>query len=167
MCTVPWKVLCICCFVTLSLEGVMSGSYCSGYWDSDNDYQYGFWCPSFFDSSDEIYCCGSSTYKYCCSTDPDTYIGLGVAAIVGIVFGVLIPIGLIIACIVACVCCFGNGSSGGRTTTVVGGTQVAAYPQVVTVSSMAQAPPPPYYASPGYAAPVAYGTGTVTTVTKV
>ncbi|XP_022090643.1 uncharacterized protein LOC110979287 isoform X2 [Acanthaster planci] len=85
---------------------------------------------------DDYYCCHEYTYDYDCCYD---YFQLSVGAIVGIVIGSLIFLGIIIAVIVAlCCCCCAAANSGnrGRPTTVThvqGGvpmtTTVQSYPQ--------------------------------------
>ncbi|XP_002741172.1 uncharacterized protein LOC100374598 isoform X1 [Saccoglossus kowalevskii] len=143
---------------------------CSSYYDSNGDYVYSFSCPQSNDGYSEIYCCGTSSYKYCCdystwlsfdyesdwAGDFDDAVGLGISIILGIVFGIIGLIVLIILCIVACVCCCAQaGQSSSKTTVVHAPNQVSPASPVVVSQSSAQAQqavpqaysnPPPNYA---------------------
>ena len=49
-------------------------AFCSGYVDSFGKWNNGFACPKF--EEEAVFCCGTSTYRYCCTTrdeaDPAT-----------------------------------------------------------------------------------------------
>ncbi|XP_038071529.1 cuticle collagen 13-like [Patiria miniata] len=118
------------------------GEYCPGTYSN-------FWCPTYSDNDGQDECCQDNTpYNHCCyfDTDYESVYQLSVGAIVGIVIGSLILLGIIIAVIVAvcCCCCCAtkSGAQGRRTgpTTVThfqGGTQMT----TMTAQSYSQGQP--------------------------
>jgi len=89
---------------TYQNEAVLGSEYCSGYFDSLKNWNNGFYCPSVEDSID-VFCCGSSTHKYCC-TKKDQVIQEEVESVtilIGIVVGA--STALLLLTIVGCVCC--------------------------------------------------------------
>jgi hypothetical protein len=45
---------------------VLGTEFCSGYRDDDGEWNHGFYCPQ-SESQDAVLCCGTPTYKYCCT----------------------------------------------------------------------------------------------------
>jgi len=46
---------------------ILGSEYCSGYIDSLGKWNTGFYCPD-SEQSGTVFCCGSDTHKYCCTT---------------------------------------------------------------------------------------------------
>ncbi|KAK2724978.1 hypothetical protein QYM36_001434 [Artemia franciscana] len=45
---------------------VLGTEFCSGYVDTFGKWNTGFYCPQ-VDVAEASYCCGTQTFKYCCS----------------------------------------------------------------------------------------------------
>lgn len=56
---------------------VLSSEFCSGYVDASGVWNTGFYCPQ-TGSVLAVYCCGTPTYKYCCTTKPINGTGAGI-----------------------------------------------------------------------------------------
>jgi hypothetical protein len=53
------------CVSKILLRSAALGSeFCSGYMDTTGKWNNGFYCPG--ESTEEQFCCGTSTFKYCC-----------------------------------------------------------------------------------------------------
>ncbi|XP_071088076.1 cysteine and tyrosine-rich protein 1-like [Haliotis cracherodii] len=108
-------------------------------------------------------CCGSTYFKYCCSSSTSyftTSYTWTTGVIVGIVIGIIALIGLIVGIIICCVCCC-RSSQGQRghvvqnqqQMTVVSGTTNTAYTPgygYPAQSTPGAYPPAPNYAQPAY-----------------
>eukprot|EP00092_Neocalanus_flemingeri_P023635 GFUD01025636.1.p1 GENE.GFUD01025636.1~~GFUD01025636.1.p1 ORF type:complete len:276 (-),score=89.38 GFUD01025636.1:112-939(-) len=87
-------------------EGVaiLGSEYCSGYIDILGTWNTGFYCPS-SDETVNVFCCGSDTYKYCC-TKKDQVLQEemeGLTVVIGVLVGA--STALLLLTIVLCVCC--------------------------------------------------------------
>ncbi|XP_002732975.1 uncharacterized protein LOC100371709 [Saccoglossus kowalevskii] len=140
-----WSLIC------LHIAGV-SGGTCAGYSDYSS-YHEAFECPSSTDAEDMTYCCGSHTYRYCCSQadydfDNDfdnvveSAIGLAEGVLIAIIIGSIVTVIVIIVSIVACVYCCIKGATSEDTTTII--RQEAPAPAYNIV-------PPPNYPQSSYA----------------
>ena len=49
-----------------NISAILGSEYCSGYMDSLERWNTGFYCPN-SDESQDVFCCGSETHKYCCT----------------------------------------------------------------------------------------------------
>lgn len=50
------------------LKIMLGSEYCSGYKDSSGEWNEGFYCPQ-PESKTANFCCGSSTFKFCCNAE--------------------------------------------------------------------------------------------------
>jgi len=85
-------------------EAVLGSEYCSGYMDALGKWNTGFYCPS-SDETIDVFCCGSSFHKYCC-TNRDQVLQTEVENLtvcVGILVGATTALLLIM--MVSCFCC--------------------------------------------------------------
>jgi len=83
---------------------ILGSEYCSGYIDSIGKWNNGFYCPS-NDETVNVFCCGSSLHKYCC-TKKDQLLQEemeGLTVVIGILVGA--STALLLLTIVFCVCC--------------------------------------------------------------
>jgi len=83
---------------------ILGSEYCSGYIDSLGKWNTGFYCPS-SDETVDVFCCGSSVHKYCC-TKKDQVIQEeleGLTVVIGVLVGA--STALLLLAIVFCVCC--------------------------------------------------------------
>ncbi|XP_043207798.1 protein shisa-like-2B isoform X1 [Amphibalanus amphitrite] len=82
-------------------EVLSRDAFCSGYVDSFGKWNNGFPCPKL--EEDAVFCCGTSTYRYCCTTrdeaDPSTYSDNSMPLVMGVVFGTIITVILVITAI--------------------------------------------------------------------
>ncbi|XP_037086481.1 protein shisa-2-like [Pollicipes pollicipes] len=82
-------------------------AYCSGYVDSFGKWNNGFACPKL--EEEPVFCCGTSTYRYCCTDRGDTDSGgesfftENLPLILGVALGALATIVVIVA--VSCYFC--------------------------------------------------------------
>ncbi len=100
-------------------DSVLGSEYCSGYVDGLGKWVTGFYCPG-SDESQDVFCCGSDTHKYCCtkkdqviqtSNSDDGDLTAVVGAIVGAAAALLIV--TLVSCF-CCSCCFLYKKRGGR-----------------------------------------------------
>nr|XP_040564155.1 LOW QUALITY PROTEIN: uncharacterized protein LOC121114297 [Lepeophtheirus salmonis] len=86
-------------------EVVLGSEYCSGYKDPiSNEWHTGFYCPA-SDESENVFCCGSSFRKYCC-TKKDKVLQSEIqdlTILIGIIVGASAAI--MIITLVSCFCC--------------------------------------------------------------
>lgn len=91
---------------------VLGSEVCSGYVDSYGKWNAGFFCPSEEVSQSAVYCCGTSTYKYCCTSrdEPFAFLSEYIASLT-LMLGVACGAALVIVIIVVlscffCSCCY-------------------------------------------------------------
>ncbi|XP_037086480.1 protein shisa-2 homolog [Pollicipes pollicipes] len=92
-------------------EVLSRDAYCSGYVDSFGKWNNGFACPKL--EEEPVFCCGTSTYRYCCTTrehtdpggDANTVIGDNLPLVLGVAVGAVVTIALVT--IISCCLCKG------------------------------------------------------------
>ena len=83
---------------------ILGSEYCSGYIDSLGKWNTGFYCPD-SEQSGTVFCCGSDTHKYCCTTREQRVQGEvdGLTVMIGVLVGA--STALLLLTIVSCMYC--------------------------------------------------------------
>lgn len=82
---------------------VLGAEFCSGYTDVYGKWNTGFYCPS-LGNGETVYCCGTTTYKYCCTRkDQQPTFGVSQSVVLGSALGAILM--LILVTLVSCIVC--------------------------------------------------------------
>ena len=89
---------------------MIGSEFCTGYTDILGIWNNGFFCPSHSGSNENVYCCGTSYHKYCCTKSDQVmeseHLSPGGSSVT-IIIALMVAVSslILLATIISCICC--------------------------------------------------------------